>query len=315
VRKRPTPYVSRLVATITLLAVCQTAVAKTRKPPVTLLVVTTPVGEGEAAGLARSLVPATVGKAVVLKNISDLAPSAPGQMDQATVDTLARAQAAALAFRLTEAAELRRQAADALLGSALVASNPALVAEQLIEAGAASLEAGEGDLARATFRKALAVDSAARPGDRISPEARQLFDEVRGIGPSHVRTPHGGVLKALCGQYGAGGILWISVGHDRDGLFTAYRYLLLKETESEPATSQRAPGEPDRLDEWRQVEQARLKHLVSLKIDKERKRAQPLKKKWWLYVTVAGALAAGAAAGVAIYYAVEPGSADVTVHY
>jgi len=306
------------LALLTLL-VCFTAGAGNTPSPPRFAVVTTPKGKGEEAEIARSLVPqATKGRYRLI--LSDAAKSGAEvkkikDIEQQAEKTVLQAREAALAFNLVLAAQLKRQAADQLLRTELAALDGSLVAGYLLEAGAASVDAGETDLALVYFRKALAVASDIRPGPTISPEANKAFQAALALGPSRLSTPANPTLRSLSTLLKVDGILWISVGRDEAGLVVSEKFLLVGETVSEPETSQHLQAPLKELDAWTDKERQRLNTIISLKLKKEPEPKKPWYKKWWIYAAVGGFIVAGTAAGIGIASALPPKEVDVVVHH
>ncbi len=300
------------------LACCRPSTAEKPVKPAVLAVVTTPTGSARHADIARALVPDTSTDRYLFVAVESLVTekkmnSNPDIEDQAKKIAEA-AKEASLSFNLVQAAELRRQAADTLLSSETVALNPPLVATYLLEAGAASAEAGETDLALGYFHKALAVDDTIRPGPLISPQAKQLFESALKGGLLSFRIPHKGILQKLCSVLEVDGILWIAVGQDEEGLVVSEKLLLPAKASNEPETRHRPPTGSTELEQWIPLEQNRIDTVISMAFPKTVSKPKPWYKKWWVY-TIAGGVLAAAAVGIGVGVSNQQKEADVTVHY
>ncbi|MCP4606128.1 MAG: hypothetical protein GY847_37385 [Proteobacteria bacterium] len=310
--------VDAALAVIVLVSICHTAFAGDDPPPPNLAVVTTPKGSGREAEIARSLIP------YARKNNYKLSPihllidakqiSGTNDIENNAKKKADKAREAALAFDLSLAAQLWRQAADDLLGTETIALDSSLTADYLLEAGAASVEAGENDLALLYFRKALAVDGDVRPGPNISPRSKEAFSSALASGPSHFRIPHNRTLQTLCSSFNLDGILWISVGRDEDGLIVYEKLVLQNEESSEPETGHHPPSAEQGLDKWLSKERMRLETTISLKLPAKLADEKPWYRKWWLYTAIGGVVLAGAA-GIVIGVALQPKEVDVVVHH
>jgi hypothetical protein len=311
----------RIFATSVIListALGRPSVAENDANPAVLAVVTTPTGKVSQADLARTLVPKTSSKRYRLVHIDALVDEK-NQSSNFETETRAKkiseqAEEASLSFNLVQAAELRRQAADTLLGSETVALKPRLVATYLLEAGAASAEAGENDLAILYFRKALAVDGNIHPGALISPQVKPLFDFALTDGPLMLKIPHKGILQQLCGVLAVDGILWIAVGQDEEGIIVSEKLLLANDQTNEPATLHRPPATEQGLAQWIPTEKNRIDTVIAMKFPKAVKKQKPWYKQWWVYTIVGGVLVA-TAVGVGLGVGLQEKEADVTVHY
>ncbi|MCP4674741.1 MAG: hypothetical protein GY854_04345 [Deltaproteobacteria bacterium] len=290
------------------------------KAPLRLVAITSPIGSGMEAGIAHSLVP--VGKMGEYELSLGSAIEDPGKKSNTqTLENHAKqiaesAREAALAFHLVEAAGLWRQAADDLVEAETRILNPALVATYQLEAGAASAEAGETDLALQYFRRALAVDSDIRPGPEISPGAKDLFESALAKGPVHLGAPPNRILLPLCTRWNVDGILWIAVGRDKDGLVVSDKLLLRGEKSGEPEVSHHPPMATGALDEWITKERTRLGRIILPKepnAGEAEVKKSPWAKAWWLYTAVGVAAIIGV--GVAIATTSDPPTADVVVHH
>jgi len=311
------------IAVCTLISSQVAASDREEEAPLHLVASTSPIGFGEEAGIAHSLVPE--GK----KGEYELSPldaiGDPGEksntraLEIRTKEIAENAREAALAFQLVEAAGLWRKAADDLLEAETRILNPELVATYHLEAGAASAEAGEKDLALLYFRRALAVDSGIRPGPEISPGAKDLFESALAEGPAHLGTPPNRILLPLCTRWNVDGILWIAVGRDKDGLVVSDKLLLRGDSSGEPEVSHRPPMETGALDEWIVKERKRLARAIfPLATNTEETTEQEVKKSpwakvWWLYTAVGVAAIIGV--GVAVAATSDPPTADVVVHH
>jgi hypothetical protein len=286
--------------------------------PAVLAVVTTPTGTAHHADIARALVPETSNKRYQFVSVEMLVNqknlSGDPEIENHAKKIAETAKEASLNFNLVQAAELRRQAADTLLSSETVALNPPLVATYLVEAGAASAEAGENDLALVYFHKALAVDNTIRPGPLISPQAKQLFDSALKGGLLSFKIPHKGILQKLCVVLEVDGILWIAVGQDEDGLIVSEKLLLPNEASNEPETRHRPPTNDADLKQWIPTEKNRIDTVISMTFPKEVKKQKPWYKQWWVY-TIAGGVLAATAVGIGVGVSNQTKEADVTVHY
>ncbi|MCP4199804.1 MAG: hypothetical protein GY762_21885 [Proteobacteria bacterium] len=286
--------------------------------PAVLAAVTTPTGKAREADIARTLVPETSNKRYRLVHIDALVDkqikSANLEMENRAKRISEQAKEASLNFNLVQAAGLRRQAADTLLSSETVALKPSLVATYVLEAGAASAEAGETDLAILYFRRALAVDGNIRPGASISPQAKQLFDTALANGPLTFKIPHKGILQQLCGVLAVDGILWIAVGHDEEGIIVSEKLLLANDQTNEPETRHRPPYSEHDLAQWIPTEKKRIDTVIAMRFPKKVKKQKPWYKQWWVY-TIAGGVLVATAVGVGLGVGLREKEADVTVHY
>ncbi len=307
-----------LATCLGLVLLCSTVRADTTEPALRLVAVTAPAGSGHEAETARGLIPEATKDSYLISHISAL-PSV-RKIDIAELLSIAAKRAekgkeAALAFDLVLAATLRRKAADDLVKTEALAIEPSVVAKYSLEAGAASVDAGEEDLALLYYRRALAIDSEILPGPSISPRAKEIFDTAQSQGPERLDTPHNRILKKLCTALEVDGIVWISVGRDSGGIVVSEKLLLVNENLSEPETLHHPPA-GEALGEWLAREQKRLDTVISLKLPREPEPVpKPWYKKWWIYAAVGGVLAAGAVAGVVVADAVQPKEVDVVVHH
>jgi hypothetical protein len=299
-------------------AFCRLSTADKNVEPAVLAVVTTPTGKAHQANIARSLVPETSTERYRLIPLDTLVNekilSSNLEIENRAKKIAEAAKEASLGFNLVHAAELRRQAADTLLSSETVALKPSLVATYLLEAGAASAEAGEIDLALVYFHKALAVDDNIRPGPLISPQAKQLFETALKGGLLSFKIPHKGILQKLCTVLNVDGILWIAVGQDEEGLIVSEKLLLPSDASNEPETRHRPPANDDKLEQWIPTEKNRIDTVISMKFPKEVKKPKPWYKQWWVY-TIAGGVLAATAVGIGVGVSSQTKEADVTVHY
>ncbi len=311
------------IAACTLMSSSVAASDREGESPLHLIAITSPIGTGEEAGIARSLVPeGNKGELELspLSVIEDLGKKGnTDALESRTKERAENAREAALAFHLVEAAGLWRQAADELLESETRILNPALVATYQLEAGAASAEAGEKDLALLYFRRALAVDSDIRPGPEISPGAKDVFESALVRGPAHLGTPPNRILLPLCTRWNVDGILWITVGRDKDGLVVSDKLLLRGERSGEPEVSHHPPMATGALDEWIIKERKRLGRVILPRkpntegTTEQEVKKSPWAKAWWLYA--AAGVAAIIGVGVAIAATSDPPTADVVVHH
>ncbi len=312
-------YLAAIQAVSVLLAICSAVEAGEKPPTPRFIVVTTPIGEGDEAEIARSLVPEEKKGKYELTPIDALKDNTQADrvrdIEHQVEETVLKAREAALAFNLVLAARLKRQAADGILQTEITALDASLTATYLLEAGAASVDAGEKDLALTYFRKALAVDRDIRPGPTLSPQANKAFDAALALGPSRLRTPADLTLRKLCAILNVEGVLWISVGRDEQGLIVSDKFLLLREQVSEQEISQHPPRGKDNFEPWSLKERNRLDMAMLAKLPKEPAPRKPWYKKWWIYVAVGGVLVAGAAAGIGIAATLPPKEADVVVHH
>jgi hypothetical protein len=313
--------ISFVIALAGVVTFCLCVSAQEMPGQVVLVVITTPSGPGGEAELARSLIPIENNDNYKLQTIDQfdegIAENAAKAREQQIAPVVARAQEAALAFDLVRAARLRRQIADDLLQTELVALASTKVATYLLAAGAASVDAGEEDLAGAYFRRALAVDSAVTPGPQISPEAKLVFDAARVLGPAHIGPAPSAVMHSISRDLKADGVLWIAVGNDQSGIVVTERLLLTANEDSAPETSHHPPGNASELANWAPQERNRLASFLAHEFPGELKKDEkkPWYKKWWVYAVAGGVIAAGAVAGVLIADSLETPQADVVVHY
>jgi hypothetical protein len=291
------------------MAVCRVVSADESSFPLNLAVVTVPKGGGFEAELARSLVPQGSSSQYKLTPIDELLTpgpaSEPDEIEQDLKKIEEKAEEAALDFDLVRAAGLKRQIADTFLDTGKAGMNLTLAAEYLMEAGAASMEAGERDLALSYFRKAIAVDSEIQPGPTISPQARDLFESA--VDPSFLEIPPEWILRKLSGRLNTDGILWISVGRDEQGLKVSQK-------SSQPEVSQQPPADDKELADWINKEKNRIHTMISLGMPGEPVAKKAWYEKWWVWTAVGGVILAGAA-GVAISIGLQPEEVDVTVHH
>ncbi len=306
------------VAVWGLALLCSDVRADTSEPALRLVSVTAPAGSSDEAETARGLVPEATKDSYRISHISALPSVKRADIDELLSIAAKRAEKAkeaALAFDLVLAATLRRQAADDLIKTEALAIEPSVVAKYSLEAGAASVDAGEEDLALLYYRRALAIDSEILPGPSISPRAKEVFDTAQNQGPERLDTPHSRILIKLCTALEVDGIVWISVGRDSGGMVVSEKLLLLNENLSEPETLHHPPS-GEGLHEWSAREKKRLATVILTKLPREPEPVpKPWYKKWWIYAVAGGVIAAGAVAGVVVADAVQPKEVDVVVHH
>jgi hypothetical protein len=301
-----------------------------------LLRVSTPFGTAEGADIAQALLPDSAAGvrfvsisrdsvAAAADKRSDAGDIADGGMKDGEPSIAEAAREAALAFNLVLAAELWRRAADELTGSEAVVFRPEAVADVLMEAGAASADAGERSLALRYFRRAVAVYSEIRPGPAISPGAKALFEDGRQQGPVLLEIPRDAVLEEICRATDTDGLVWVAIGRDDQEWAVSYKLYISGETASELETRRHAAPFDGHA---AAVERERFEGILARKLlgDAALRRplieiepvetgvAKPWYRRWWVYA-IGGALIAGGAAGVATWLVVRPEEATVTAHY
>lgn len=308
------PVLAAIACTVTI---GSSAFAKDHPAVPHLAVVTIPNGSSREAGIAKSLVPDGQRVKCKLSPIGSFLQSSKFQgetpIEHLITDTTTQAKEAALAFDLVQAAQLKRQAADALLNSELLITNPSLVASYLTEAGAASVDAKEGDLATAYFRKALAVDADTEPGPTISPESKQAFEASAAMGPAPLDIPADRIFWKLSADLEVAGILWISVGRDEGGVTVSEKLYITGGHTNEPIISHRPGTQKEDIEKWIAREKVVLAGLISQKLSTDPIK-KPWYKRWWVYAAVGGVLIAGAA-GVAIGVSMQQSEVDLVVHH
>lgn len=306
-----------------------------------LVFIGTPFGASKAATLSSALEP-EVDTKIRLVTVSTLreqrepspVPDAGDAVDggvgddyrgEAEPEIAEQAREAALAFDLVLAAELWRRAADELIASESVVFFPERVARTLLEAGAASVAAGERDLALDYFRKAIAIDGDVSPGPEISPDATDLFEKGRALGPALLSIPKDEVLEKISAALGVDGLVWVATGRDGGQWVVSFKLYISGETSSELETRRYPMSFSDKT---AKSERHRFGGIIARKllgaalIIEPTVRIRPLEtvvskpwyRKWWVYV-IGGALIAGGAAGVATWWALQPKETTVTVQY
>ncbi|MDJ0764048.1 MAG: hypothetical protein QNJ97_13785 [Myxococcota bacterium] len=286
-----------------------------------LAVIAMPRGSSREAGVARAVIPKKTTAKCQLIMVEEMVARVPTDRTvtipddiQAQID---RAKQAALQFDLSTAARLWREAASATVQSDMVVLHPSIVVETLIAAGAASIDAGEQDTALLYYRKALSLDSDARPGPSISPQAQAFFAAGRNAGPILFPVPPPARLRTLAKQWQVEGILWISAGRDEEGLILSEKISLVKEATTKPQIRHRLPFDIAAQERWLAGEQRRLQIRVrqACGIPQEVTKPPPWYKKWWVYAIAGGVVAAGTAIAIAATATADPGNVDVVVYH
>ena len=324
------------VGALTCTLSCPVSAATARvDAPKRLVVVAFPLGEGLEAQTVRSLVPGRQpgeqagrqpGEQAGDQNLYQLVPidelRSPErtkwttEIQKKTDEIAEKARESALAFQLDEAAEIWRHAADELLASDAVPLNPTLVASFLLEAGSASVQAGDNYFALVYFRKAIAIDLAIRPGPTLPPETFEIFEKALKLGPWLLQIPGSQKLLALCEMLKVDGVLWISAGTDEQGLQVAEKIMLRGNSLVEPEIRHHPGKDREELESWIASERQRIHQMISLKLPQKVEKKKPWYKKWWVYAVAGGALAVGGAvAGIVLGTQQDSAKVDIVVHH
>lgn len=293
----------------------------TENESASIAVVAMPRGAGHEAAIARALIPSNIDGIIELVPLDQL-------MNKTTLNVemlsdahgnemVLKQQAlqAALSFELVKAAELRRQAADGLLASDALATRPGYVASFLLDAAAASIEAGQSDLALIYFRKALAIDADLELDARFSPQAKSVFSEAIKEGPAEIAVPTDEVLEQILTQHGWRGILWIAVGRNAGRNLATEKIALRGGGPPKPETRLTVPVVQTEQNNWISGEKARIKKEIASALGLSQSAEKPWYKKWWVYAASGGVIAAGIVTAVVVSFAGRPETAQIVVHY
>jgi len=287
---------------------------------VRIAVVVTPCGSKTEAAVAVSVVPEAPSERYVLIHVSSISVQAEGDASYAASaekaeKTAEHAKRAAIEFNLVDAAGLWRRASDEINDGITTALDPELVAGYMMQAGAASADAGEDDLALEYFRRALGIDTDTGADARISPTAQVIFKKAREKGPFQIQPPPDRVLKKLCSLLGTQGVLWISAGRSDDGLLVSRRLVLSNQTESSSVVTHNAPSDESELKGWTTAERDQIAAFISLSLGNGEKETETeWYESWWFYTALGTAVAAGAA-GLVLGLTMGQEKVDVVVHH
>jgi len=285
-----------------------------------IAVVVTPRGTENEAAVAVSVVPEAPSERYVLIPASSIDVQAEGDASYAASaekaqKTAEQAKRAALEFNLVDAAGLWRRASDEINEGITTALDPGQVAGYMMQAGAASADAGEEDLALEYFRRALGIDTDTGADARISPAAQVIFNMAREKGPIQIQPPPDRVLKKLCSLLGVQGVLWISSGRTDDGLSVSRRLVLSNQTESSSVVTHNAPSGESELKEWTVGERDQIAAFISLSLGNGEKETETeWYESWWFY-TALGTAVAATAAGLVLGLTMGQEKVDVVVHH
>ena len=152
------------------------------------------------------------------------------------------------------------------------------------------------------------------PQGSLSPSARAVFDEAKGLGPLGLEAPSSPELKQLCEMASIQGVVWISVGQDGDELTIYERVYTIESRKTTPAVEHRLLIEEQDPLTWAREEQQRLSTVIAEQFTGPLD-SKPWYKKWQLYATAGGIIAAGIVAGILISNAAQDPTTDITVHY